>query len=95
MRPPNASPGSPCTGFARHPGLYTNRHAVCYFMALLCGIPLSTPRPGPWRTLVDAAATVGFDWQRAGGGPHTAIADAQACRAVWIYLCDPLQLSER
>ena len=53
------------------------------------------PRPGSWRTLVDAAATVGFDWQRAGGGPHTAIADAQACRAVWIYLCDPLQLSER
>ena len=49
------------------------------------------PRPGAWRTLVDAAATVGFNWQRAGGGPHTVIADARACRAVWNYIHNPQQ----
>lgn len=49
-------------------------------------------RPGSWRTLVDAAATVGFNWQRAGGGPHgPAIPAARACRAVWNYIYNPQQ----
>ncbi len=49
MRPPNAPPGlpqHPVPSLCGTPGLYTNRHAVSYFTALLCGIPLSRP-PGP------------------------------------------------
>ena len=49
MRPPNAPPGlphHPVPGLCGTPGLYTNRHAVSYFTALLCGIPLSRPVPG-------------------------------------------------
>ena len=42
-----------------------------------------------WHRLVDAAATVEFDWERAAGGPHSALPDARACRAVWHYLHDP------
>ncbi len=45
MRPPNAPPGlpqHPVPSLCGTPGLYTNRHAVSYFTALLCGIPLST-----------------------------------------------------
>ena len=47
MRPPNAPPGlphHPVPGARGTPGLYTNRHAVSYFTALLCGIPLSNPQ---------------------------------------------------
>ena len=50
MRPPNAPPGlphHPVPGLCGTPGLYTNRHAVSYFTALLCGIPLSTGPPCP------------------------------------------------
>ena len=48
------------------------------------------PRRYRWHKLVDAAADVEFDWERAGGGPHTPIPAAQACRAVWIFLQDRL-----
>ena len=43
MRLPNAPPGlldHPVPELRGTPGLYTNRHAVSYFTALLCGIPL-------------------------------------------------------
>ena len=50
MRLPNAPPGlldHPVPELRGTPGLYTNRHAVSYFTALLCGIPLSRlHRPG-------------------------------------------------
>ena len=49
MRPPNAPPGlphPPVPGVRGTPGLYTNRHAVSYFTALLCGIPLSRGEDG-------------------------------------------------
>ena len=44
-----------------------------------------------WHKLVEAAAQVEFDWSRESpaAGPHSAIPDAQACRAVWQYLHDP------
>ena len=44
-----------------------------------------------WHKLVEAAAQVEFDWSRESpaAGPHSAIPDAQACRAVWHYLHDP------
>ena len=44
MRLPNAPPGllhHPVPGLRGTASLNANRHAVCYFTALLCGIPLS------------------------------------------------------
>ena len=51
MRPPNAPPGlphHPVPGLRGTSGLYTNRHAVNYFTALLCGIPLSSLPAPAW-----------------------------------------------
>ncbi len=48
MRLPNAPPGPlhhPVPGLRGTASLNANRHAVCYFTALLCGIPLSRPDP--------------------------------------------------
>ena len=45
MRLPNAPPGllhHPVPGLRGTASLNANRHAVCYFTVLLCGIPLST-----------------------------------------------------
>ena len=44
-----------------------------------------------WHKLVEAAAEVDFDWESESRGdrPHSAVADARACRAVWQYLHDP------
>ena len=39
-----------------------------------------------WHTLTSAAADVGVTWLAT---PHSALADALACRAVWHYLHDP------
>ena len=57
MRLPNAPPGPlhhPVPGLRGTASLNANRHAVCYFTVLLCGIPLSKPQLpcGLWRQQV-------------------------------------------
>ena len=42
-----------------------------------------------WHKLVEAAAEVEFAWEGESAGPHSAVPDARACRAVWRYLHDP------
>lgn len=41
-----------------------------------------------WQKLIDAADAVYFEWP---SEAHRALADALACRAVWLYLVDPAE----